>query len=111
MLIAERIVPKIVKKMPILKRSVSMIISAVMATFIVSDAINNAFHKQLTSQYFLIEMTMIVGYFLVSGLANRKEIHRKIKFSYYYGVACFTMVFIVLGGMTYFLLPFSKFAN
>lgn len=80
-----------------------------MTTFVVNDAINGAFHKQLTSQNFLIEMSMLIGYFLYSGLANRKEIHEKIRFSYYYGIACFTLVFIVLGGMTYVFLPFSKF--
>lgn len=110
MVIAEQIVPKIVKKKPIVKRSISMMILVVGIAFIVNDSVNDAFHKQLTEQNFYIELILLVGYFLYSGLVNRKEIHKKMQFSYYYNLGLFTFIFIALGVMTYWLLPFSKFS-
>ena len=111
MIFVDQIVPKIVKWKPIVARSISMITLAVGFTFIISSSINDAFHKQITGQDFGIEMVLLVGYFLFRGLQNRNEIHKAVRYSYYYGVLSFTLVFIILGGLTYVLLPFSKFTS
>ena len=107
----DQVVPKIVKRKPIVARSISMVTLAVGFTFIISSSINDAFHKQLTGQDFAIEMVLLVGYFLFRGLQNRKEIHKAVRFSYYYGVLSFTLVFVILGGLTCWFLPYSKFVS
>jgi uncharacterized membrane protein YozB (DUF420 family) len=110
MVITDNIVPKIVKKKPIVKRSISVILLAIGIAFIMSGAIDETFKKQLPSQTFYIEMASLVGYFLYSGLKNRKEIHKKMQFSYYFNLVYFTSIFIVLVVATNWLLPFSKFS-
>jgi predicted tellurium resistance membrane protein TerC len=111
MVIADRIIPKIVKRKRGLKRSISMMILAIGIAFIVSDSVTNTFDKRLTEQNFYIELALLVGYLLYSGLENRKEIPKKMQFSYYYNLGCFTSVFITLGVMMYWILPFSKFVS
>ncbi len=111
MIFADQVVPKIVKRKRIIGRSISMIILAVGFTFIMSSSINDAYHKQITAQDFGIEMVILIGYFLFRGLQNREEIHKTIRFSDYYGLLSFTFVFIILSGLAYVFLPYSKFAS
>ncbi|HEV2192528.1 MAG TPA: hypothetical protein VGR54_02790 [Nitrosopumilaceae archaeon] len=111
MIFVDQIVPKIVSKKPILARSISLITLAVGFTFILSSSINDAYHKQITAQDFGIEMVMLIGYFLFRGLQNREKIHKTMRFSYYYTLLTFTFVFIILSGMAYLFLPYSKFAS
>ncbi|MGI0047505.1 MAG: hypothetical protein ACREBB_10030 [Nitrosotalea sp.] len=111
MIFADKIFPRLPIKNHTLKRYVIMMTLALTLTFTIMPAINDTFHKQLPERDFFIELGSLLGYFLISGLWNRKEIHKKMQISYYTFLGIFTYIFAATGIVTYWLLPFSKFAS
>ena len=109
MVAAERIVPKIVTRIPTIKRNVTMLTLAVAVALMILGPINETFHKELSEQQFDMELGLLLAYFLYSSLQNRAEIQKKLQLSYYYSIGVFTYIFLATGIVIHWLLPFSLY--
>ncbi|MDP3780014.1 MAG: hypothetical protein Q8Q69_02350 [Nitrosopumilaceae archaeon] len=110
MIFAERIAQKIIRRKRSLKPFISMFVMAVCFAFIIADAVEPTFEHKTSDIEFYSMIAILVGYLVFTGLEQAKTVAKKMQFSYYFSMGCFTYVFIASGVMAYWLLPFSKFA-
>lgn len=109
MLFDYHIAPKIIKTNRSIRPFIFLFVMVVGFAFIIADSITPTFKHETRDTELYLKIAMLVGYMIFSGVMHRKEVVKKMKFSYYFSIGCFTYVFIASGVMTYWLLPFSKF--